>query len=411
MRQVLLVLRHEILTILGSKSFWFGAVGIPLIGALVFAVAGAINQNTQASDAVSNLLSSPSTAVGEGYVDLGGIIATQPKDIPADKLRSYPDEAAARQALAAGEIAAFFIIPADYVESGKVTYVRPDFNPFSESGQGTLLRRLLRINLLDGDVDLSYRIERPLNLRTKSLAAEPQREESNPMTFFLPYAVTILYYIIILAAASLLLSSVTKEKENRVIEVLMSSVTPTQLLAGKIVGLGLIGLSQMLFWVGTSFVLLRLSGRAFNLPEAFQLPTSFLVWGLLFFLLGYAVYASLMAGVGALVPNLREASQATFVVIMPLIVPMMLISIMIEDSNGILATTLSIFPLTAPVAMMTRLAAGNVPIWQPLLALALLLATAAVIVRAVAGMFRAQTLLSGQSFNVKRFFKALFGQA
>jgi ABC-2 type transport system permease protein len=118
-----------------------------------------------------------------------------------------------------------------------------------------------------------------------------------------------------------------------------------------------------------------------------------------------------MAAVGALVPNLREASQATFVVIMPMLIPLLTISILIDQPDGPLATVLSIFPLTAPVAMMTRLAGTDVPLWQVLLAVLLLAGTVVLIVRAVANMFRAQTLLSGQPFNLRRFFSALGGRA
>jgi len=118
-----------------------------------------------------------------------------------------------------------------------------------------------------------------------------------------------------------------------------------------------------------------------------------------------------MAGLGALVPNLREASQATILVIFPLIIPVVLLSILINDPHGLLATVLSLFPLTSPVAMMTRLAAGGVPFWQTLLAAALLAVTAVLVVRSVARMFRAQTILSGQPFSRKVFFNALFGRS
>ena len=97
--------------------------------------------------------------------------------------------------------------------------------------------------------------------------------------------------------------------------------------------------------------------------------------------------------------------------IFPLIIPIFLLSVLINEPNGLLATILSIFPLTAPVAMMTRLAAGGVPFWQTLLAAVLLALTAVVVVRAVARMFRAQTILSGQPFSRKVFFNALFGKS
>jgi ABC-2 type transport system permease protein len=90
---------------------------------------------------------------------------------------------------------------------------------------------------------------------------------------------------------------------------------------------------------------------------------------------------------------------------------MFLINVLIEEPHSLVSTILSLFPFTAPVAMMTRLAAGGVPVWQTLLAAVLLLATAILIVRAVARMFRAQTILSGQPFTRKLFFNALLGKA
>ena len=94
-----------------------------------------------------------------------------------------------------------------------------------------------------------------------------------------------------------------------------------------------------------------------------------------------------------------------------LIIPIFLLSILIEQPNGMLAMFLSIFPLTSPVAMMTRLASVDVPIWQTLLAAVLLALTAVFVVRAVARMFRAQTILSGQPFSRKVFFQALLGKS
>jgi ABC-2 type transport system permease protein len=231
------------------------------------------------------------------------------------------------------------------------------------------------------------------------------------MSFWLPYAVTLIFYLVIMSAASLLLSSVAKEKENRVMEILMVSVTPRQLLTGKIIALGVVGLAQTVIYVVTGRALLAASGRAFDLPAVFQLPPSFVFWGILFFLGGYALYASLMAGLGALVPNMREASQATIVIVLPLIIPLFLISVMIEDPNGMLAVILSLFPFTSPVVMMLRLSATTVPLWQPALAVLILFVTVYFVLRAVANMFHAQTLLTGQQFSVKLYFRTLLGRA
>jgi ABC-2 type transport system permease protein len=114
---------------------------------------------------------------------------------------------------------------------------------------------------------------------------------------------------------------------------------------------------------------------------------------------------------GALAPNLREASQVTFVIMIPLILPLFFSStVFMSEPNGPIATAFSLFPLSTPVAMMARLAAGGVPWWQPPLAAVLLALTAVLIVRAVAGMFRAQSLLSGQPIKVGVYLKALVGK-
>jgi ABC-2 type transport system permease protein len=411
MNKTWLVIKQEIINTLSRPSFLFAMFGIPIIGAAVFMVAGQLSKGNPAQNILSQLISSPPTTLAEGYVDQSGIIKDIPASVQPGLLLAFPDEASASQALAQAKISAYYIIPADYIQSGKITYIRSDFNPLTSSGQSSLLEWILQVNLLGGDTQLASLINGPKNLKVVSLSPAPQREQSNMLTFFLPYAVTMLFYIILLSAASLLLSSVAKEKENRVMEILMVSINPRQLLTGKIVGLGLIGLFQTIAWVGTGRILLARSGTTFNLPIAFQLPPSFLIWALIFFLLGYAVYASLMAGLGALVPNLREASQATILVIFPLIIPIFLLSVLINEPNSLLAIILSIFPLTAPVAMMTRLSAGGVPFWQTLLAAALLALTAILVVRAVARMFRAQTILSGQPFSRKVFFNALFGKS
>jgi ABC-2 type transport system permease protein len=413
MKRVWLVLRNELINVVARRSFILTTLGIPLLSTLIFMGASALNRRAAggAAAAISQIVgggAQPQAA--EGFVDPGGIIKIIPSSVPDGRLVRYPDEAAARQALAEGKITAFYIIPADYLKSGKLTNVRADFNPFSGFSQAGLLQWVLKVNLLGGDVGLGSLVDTPLDLEVTSLAPTPERDQNNPLTFWLPYAVTFIFYLVILMTASLLLSSLTKEKENRVLEILMASIDPLELLVGKITALGLSGLLQTVLWVSTGYVLLRLSGQAFALPAAFQLPASIILWGVVFFLLGYAVYASLMAAIGALVPNLREASQATFIIILPMIVPMMMISVLVEEPNGALAVGLSLFPLTAPVTMMTRLSAGAVPVWQVLLAVVLLAGTAVFIVRGVARLFRAQTLLTGQKFQLRRLFAALAGR-
>jgi ABC-2 type transport system permease protein len=188
------------------------------------------------------------------------------------------------------------------------------------------------------------------------------------------------------------------------------TITPRELLAGKFIGLGLIGLLINVLWVGTAYGLLVLSGTTFQLPAEFQLASHIFLWGVVYFLLGYAVYASLLGAVGALVPNLRETSQATMIVILPMIIPLMFVSVLVQQPNGLLAIALSLFPLTSPVTMMLRLSVTAVPAWQLALSVILLLLTAVIILRVVARMFHAQTMLSGQPMNLKTIYQLILGK-
>ncbi|HZD58189.1 MAG TPA: ABC transporter permease [Anaerolineales bacterium] len=411
MNKTLSVLKNEIIVTVARRSFLLIALGVPLVSILGFVLLSALNR--RAPNSVAEFFSSVSAPgqKAEGFVDQSGLIKTIPDSIPEAAFKAFPSRAAALQALRVGEITGYYLIPDNYLETGDILNVRPDFNPLSAFDQSSRIQWILKVNLLGGDVHLASLVNRPLVVNKISQAPSPQRDQQNPLTFFLPYAVTLAFYIIILMSASYLLNSVTKEKENRVLEILMLSISPRQMLVGKIIALGLVGLLQTVLWIGTGYSLLRLSGRTFSLPQAFQLPLSFLVWGLVFFLLGYAIYASLMASLGALVPDLREASQATFIVILPLIIPLMMIGVMIEAPNGTLALALSLFPLTASVVMMTRLAATSVPLWQLLLSAGLQALTVLLLVRTVAGMFRAQVLLSGQPFNLRRLVNALLGSS
>jgi len=412
MNKILIVLKNEIVTLISRRSFWLTALGLPVFGALIFAVVGAINRSASVSQNVAQAFTGPQVVRPEGYVDPGGIIKAIPADVPAGKFIEYPDEAAARKALQAGEISAFYLVPPDYVETGNLTNVRPDFNPLASSNnQPYAFTWILQVNLAGGNEMFANLVSGPMHLTDESLATAPQPDQNNALAYWTPYIITLLFYGLIIGASSLLLGNVSKEKENRVMEILLTSVTPRQLLTGKITGLGIVGLGQTLIWLATTYVLFSLSGRTFKLPSEIHLPVSFLVWGLVFFLLGYAVYASLMAGLGALAPNLREASQATFVIMLPMMVPLFLSSsVFMTEPNGSIATGLSLFPLSAPVAMMARISAGGVPWWQAPLAAVLLALTAVVILRAVAGMFRAQSLLAGQGFNMRMYFRALVGR-
>jgi ABC-2 type transport system permease protein len=174
-------------------------------------------------------------------------------------------------------------------------------------------------------------------------------------------------------------------------------------------GLGTAGILQSGVWIGGLWTMLRIGGGVMSLPPEFHLPAWLIAVWLLYFLLGYALYASLMAGIGALVPDIKAGSQASGVVMIPLILSYML-SVMpfsMEASNGLLITAISLIPLTSPVPMIMRLTVGVVPFWQLALSLGLMVISVVLVIRAVGKIFRAQMILSGQPFTVRRYLRAL----
>ncbi len=345
-------------------------------------------------------------AVPTGFIDRSGLI-TQPVLDP--QIVQYQDEQKIREDMAQGKISGYYIIPADYLASGELTFIKQDFNPLTAFDQSNNFRKLIEANLLGGDPVLAEHYITPLKVEMVNKNPKPERAQESALSMLLPSGITVLFYIILVSAASLLLQSITKEKENRVLEILMSSVTTGQILTGKIIALGCVGLLQTGVWIGSGLFLLGTGQQMNIMPMDASIPGSFLAWALVFFLGGYLLYASLMAGIGALVPNLREASQATTMVLMPMIVPLVMMSNLIQDPNGTLAVILSFIPFTSPVAMLTRMAVEDIPVWQIAVSAISLVLFSFWVIRVVSRLFRSQVMLGGQPFSRMKFLKALVG--
>jgi ABC-2 type transport system permease protein len=219
----------------------------------------------------------------------------------------------------------------------------------------------------------------------------------------------VLFYMTVIGSAGYLLQSLGKEKQNRVLEILLSSTRPLELLVGKMIGLGAIGLVQLIIW---SLIVTLLLGRENSFLGNIQLPELELsMWfsAVSFFLVGYLVYGSLFAGLGAVSPGVKESSQYTFFLMLPTFIPLWLNSILLTAPNQTPMIILSLFPLTSPIAMPMRMAATAVPFWQVALGLALGVVTAVGMLYIATRFFRSQTLLSGQAVNLRRILQAARG--
>jgi len=425
MRKIGLILRHEIITALSRPGYLLFAFGLPLLGMLIF-LGVTLTRGEGAIEEGGAETQEDTELDVEGYVDNSGMIQQMPEDLPSGILIPFNDEDQAHEAMEAGDITAYYIIPEDYMARGVFIYVHPNNSPFSSHGQDWVMRWTMTFNMLGGDMELASRVWAPMYLTITNLDPAPNIDryteedcsspgyqcESNALVQMLPFGVVILFFVFTSISSGQLLTNITKEKQNRMMEVLILSVDPREMLAGKIIGLGFVSLLQVTFWAVTMFIMLKVGGNTLNLPENFSIPTMVLFWWLVLFLLGYAITACLMGGIGALVPDTKAASQGSWIVLLPFMVGYFFAVTPLgqQDPHGIVSTLLSIFPLTAPVVMIMRVTIGSVPIWQLLLTVLLMMVTVLLIIRSVARMFRAQTLLSGQPFSVGRYFRALVGQ-
>ncbi len=409
MHKTWLIMKNEIRTTLGRKTFTLLAFGLPVVLGIVALVAIVLNGG-DSSEPVEPVESQQQFV--EGYVDPGNLIQSLPENVMADWLLPFADEAAAQQALEAGDIRGYYLIAADYLASGDVRYVKETFDPLGDSVQSQGMEWILLYNLAGGDLSLAGALWQPLNLEMTSLAP-PSEEgyEDNWFVELMPTMMTLILYMTILIAASALIAAVAEEKKNRVMEILLSSVTPNQFIGGKILALGLLGALMFAAYVSIMWMVAKFGGQGLSIPVDFELPADLFVWATIFAVLGYAMYGSLMAGLGALAPDVKDTRSTSILLMAPLIVAYMFNIIVIKTPDGILAMFLSLFPLTSPVSMISRMTVTDVPAWQLVLAAVLQLLTALIIVRLVARLFRAQILLSGAAPSPGRYLKVLIGRA
>ncbi|HET7076001.1 MAG TPA: ABC transporter permease [Chloroflexia bacterium] len=415
MNKTLTVAVREFVTHLQKPSFYLATIGIPLFIALIMFLSNQGRTNDalgqQGLGGIGQLL----TAQGVqpfGYTDGSGTITTIPAVLPPGFVKAYPDEAAGRAALTAGTISAFYVIPADYRASGRIVHYTRGVEPGNGVTSQQVLRLVLLANLLpDHDPRTALRLEEPMQLQAVAVAASSGSGAGDlgGQNLLLVTGFALLLTYAIFMSSGILLQALLEEKENRVMEVLLTSGSARQLLTGKVLGLGALGLIQLLIWLGLAYALTG-SGASF-MAALGTVTVPLAVWGLavVYFLLGYLFFAALMAGVGAISPSRRESSQYAGVVTMLALVPLFLLGPLAADPNGALAVFLSVFPPTAPAIMLARLAVTAVPLWQVAVSLAVLALTVVGGIAAAARLFRAGTLLQGTRLSWREVRRALAG--
>ncbi len=408
MNKTLLIMVQEIRTTLRRKSFMFFSFGLPLLVGIIVLILIFARKNPDPAEELNR--SEKAEQISHGYVDADDLIKEMPEGMPLGIFTEFENEEQANNALESGKIDGYFLIQGNYAESGELYYVTDTYDPLGGGLNSAPMEWVLANNILE-DQELTARVMNPLNFNVSSLAPpEEQALEGSWIVELLPNMMALVMYLVILMTASTLVAALTDEKKNRVLEVLLSSASSQQLIAGKIIGAGILGLITLAAWIAVIWGVVTFGGVSLNIPPGFSLPSNLLLWVILYAILGYAMYGSQMAGLGALVPDIKEARGLTFIILMPLILVYMFLVGIIARPDGPVAVILSLFPLTAPVAMITRMSVTDVPTWQALLSVVLMVGAVVVIIRLMARLFRAQVLLSGQPVSVRRYYASIIGK-
>ncbi|MCS7072115.1 MAG: ABC transporter permease, partial [Anaerolinea sp.] len=419
MKHLLTVFLYELHRGLRRKGYLFATFGLPLmliaIGAIVIAATGlndpeaALARSSEQINAVVEQFV-PDAGMRYGLVDASGLLAEA--ELPEGYIL-YPDEAAARAGLDAGAISAYYLIPADYLDSGKVTITLPELQISAISSQPAahVLGRALAERAVSGGADdaIILRLQDPSNYQITNLAlrvpttVSESESEGFGANFIVIYVFALILLLSLFVTNGYLLQSVIEEKETRLIEILIASVRPFHLIAGKIAAYGVLGLLQIVIWIGFALAVLRISGgeslqrvaSVFAALAQITLPLELLLLLIVYFVLGYLMFAGLYGVVGAISNSMKEGPQYAVIFTLPAVTPLYFLVMFAEQPDAPLPMILSLFPLTSPLAMTQRLIISPVPGWQILLSLGLLLLAVAGTTWLAGRAFRVQTLLAG----------------
>ena len=400
MNKTLLIFKHEFLRTIHRVGFIILTLALPVLALLGIGI----------YHVVAAALPTALEVTKVGYVDeLGGLNQFTVQGNLS--LVSYGSPEAARQALLNKEIADYFVVPADFISSGKVELFNTKKELAPDPGTVGAINNFISNNLLAGKIpaDLAARILTPLNVTLTTLtstgAVAPQQGYVN---FIVPAVFSFLLALSLVFSSAYLIQSLGEEKESRLMEVLMSSVSTRQLLTGKVLGLGAAGLCQVLVWVISFPLLLHLASSFLGgLFSTLQVPANFWVLGLLYFILGYALFAITSAGVAAITSTVQEAQGLAGLYSMFSIAPFWFVSLLLIFPNSPVWVVFSIFPFTAPVLVMMRLGLTGVAGWQVAVSMIVLALSVFGGLLLDARLLRIYMLMYGKRPGLRQIFQAL----
>jgi ABC-2 type transport system permease protein len=306
------------------------------------------------------------------------------------------------------ELNGYLILPPNVLEGGEAEYHTRNVGDVFTTGQvKNALTRAVRDARLDArgvGPEVMRAVNRPVNMKATRAGAGGE-EADRGQGFFLVFGAGFVIYLTILMYGQVVLGAVIEEKETRIAEILFSSIRPFTLMSGKLVGVSLVALTQFAIW---GVALFGLGAYAAGMSGAFaipRVPVGVYAYLVLFFLMGYFIYATLYALVGAMVTTSQEGGQLAMPIILLLVVGFYLAFPVIRSPNSSFAVWVSLVPFFAPITMLIRIVAQEPPAWQIALSLALGFATVGLMLWLAGRVYRVGMLMYGKRATIPEVLK------
>ncbi|MBM3465508.1 MAG: ABC transporter permease [Armatimonadetes bacterium] len=322
------------------------------------------------------------------------------------RFRVLPTAQEAISELTAGKVDYVYDFAPDYLATGTVDIFQRQRGPF-DLAEPPPMSSILRDQLIGERLsqDVRERVRFPIEGREIFLDKQG-KPVSDPMTaqlssLVVPYAMMMLLMMALLGSSTYILRSLVEERESRVQEILLSSVRPSDLFYGKILGLGCLGLFQVAVWLALA------SPVAATFVASLKLTAGLAAIFMLYFILGFMLYASIIAGIGAIGTSEKESNQIFAIFVLLFSSPLLFMPILIDSPNGWLLRFFSMFPFTSPLMMVMRAVQGGVPTLDLALSIGFLALAVWIGMRLSLRVFHAGQLMYGKTPTPGEIWRAL----
>ncbi|HWQ47224.1 MAG TPA: ABC transporter permease [Longilinea sp.] len=396
MKKVWLIFKHEYLRHVLRKRFLFGLLSFPLIGILVIGVI-ALEIAVQMDNTPIGYVNDPQI-----FTQLQPLPEEDNSIFSSSPVITFATEDEARTALDTGEIQAYFVLDPGYLDNGQARMVAQEAVADNVEGD---FGDVLRYNLtLTQPPEVINRLSEGDTVISRSLDGTREADTNNFLILLVPLLVGLIFIVAINTSGSYLLQAVVEEKENRTMEIIVTSVSPGQLMAAKTIGNLSVGLTQLIVWVLFALLTVFFTRNLLPIGLSFDLDPAFIILLVLTLLPAFIMIGGLMAAIGAMASESREAQQIAGLFTLPIMIPYWFISAIMLNPNGGLSVALSMIPFTAPVALPLRAAFTTIPIWQIGLAIGLLVLCAIGSLWLAGRLFRIGMLRYGKRLRWNEIF-------